>query len=99
MADVLNRTRGAAGRQDRVATEALERALRRRAPRDRDGVAPLSAAFGDQQVPVVAAAVEVRALGRVRPVPDHSARGADETAPVWSTRTCRMPCPITAYVT
>ncbi len=69
--DVLHGARGAAGGQDRVAGEALEGALWRAATRDGHGVTALGAAFGDQQVPVVAAAVQVRTLrgmqARARP--------------------------------
>ena len=66
VADVLHRTRGAARGQDRVAREPLEGTVRRGAARDGHRVTALGAALGDQQIPVVAAAVEVRTLGSMQ---------------------------------
>ena len=64
---VLDRA-GRTGRAEhRVGRVPLERALRGGAPGDADAVPSLGAALGDEQVPVVAAAVQVRRLRELQP--------------------------------
>lgn len=59
---VLDGVVGAAVGEDRVGRARLERALGRTTAGDRDTVAALGAALGDEQVPVVADPVQVRRL-------------------------------------
>ena len=65
MPGVLHRLVGAAVGDQRIARVALERPLRGPRPGDRHRVAALGAALGDEQVPPVADAVEVRTLGEL----------------------------------
>ena len=67
VAGVLDRAGRAARAEHRVGRVPFERALRGRAPGDADAVPALGAALGDHQVPVVAAAVQVRRLRELQP--------------------------------
>ncbi len=80
VAGVLDRTVGAAVREDRIGGTGFERSARRWTARYRDAVAAFGAALGDHQVPVLADVVEVRGLGclaagRAGPDPSRFAEG------------------------
>ena len=62
---VLDRPVGAARGEQRVGRRVLERSLGARGPRDAHAVAALGAALGDDEVPPVADAVEVRGFGEL----------------------------------